>query len=273
MKVKEILVKSDMFKSVKHVAKGGLLLLIAGLPLSVNGAQQAYTMTGFFDDPVISDVDGFGSTTDNVALYDGPPLEAGDSFTLSFILDDQAAQSSTYNSPHSVGATYGNALTGLSLSVNGEIYWQSPVEDVGEYIHPNASGNHQWSFFGFNGSLQNGGELIEVLEVEDQDLNPPEIVDELSFGGLSLFLLDTDSALFTQSPPELTTFDGSEFDLSWIELNWFGQGVDPSFQSLYDMSINGQIDNIAVSSVPLPAAFWLFGSVLLALMPVARRRN
>lgn len=55
-------------------------------------------------------------------------------------------------------------------------------------------------------------------------------------------------------------FEGHSFNLDVISLSFTGQDADAS------------IAPFQVQEIPIPAAFWLFGSGLLALIGMTRRR-
>jgi len=60
-------------------------------------------------------------------------------------------------------------------------------------------------------------------------------------------------------------FDGTNFTLSY---SWTGSALGSLGVTEYDLILNG-----TVSSVPVPAAAWLFGSGLLGLVGIARRKK
>jgi len=49
--------------------------------------------------------------------------------------------------------------------------------------------------------------------------------------------------------------------------------VDTKLPGQFTLSADGNVTNVAASAVPLPAAAWLFGSGLLGLVGIGRRRN
>ena len=100
-----------------------------------------------------------------------------------------------------------------------------------------------------------------------------------TFDFLKVTILQNDGGMtFTADGGLSTTFAAGDFGLK--ELNWTGISViqirnltsPSSFQGASNIRYS-YIDNLQVSAVPVPAAAWLFGSGLLGLTGIARRRK
>jgi hypothetical protein len=185
------------------------------------------------------------------------PVLATTSFSLNFVLDD-----SIVGAPAGVaGSIFASAVSSLELIIGGTTYWSSSAADVSEFINgiaPNPV-NHQWSIFETNGA-QAG---VEFIDLQDS-LAGFDLVENMQLGSLNVFLIDSGGALFGSNPPELVAFDGSEFEDSTFELRWLGEFND------YDYRVIGNIDNIIVTTVPVPTAILFFASSLLGLSGMAR---
>jgi hypothetical protein len=233
----------------------GLLAVVFALP--AGAAIFSYQLSGSIggDGGLISDVDAPGApTADNVSVSPDPfpnPVP----FTISFDLDDSV----TGVPAGSNGSSFSSAITNLVIDINGSAFYSSSAEDVSEFDN---GSNHQWSFFTFGGPYN----LVDdSVDIEDDMGN---FVDSLQLMQADLFLLDTDSTLFSQNPPELVAFNGNEFEFGDFDLTWRSVASD-----LYLYSVTGDIESITVSAVPLPSAFWLFGSALLGLSGIAKRKK
>ncbi len=229
----------------------GLLITIFTLP--AGAAIISYQMTGSIggDGGEIFDTGTFNPTGDMVFVAPDPFPNAV-SFTLSFDLDDSISGTPAGSN----GSSFLSAISNLDLMIDGMPFFSNSSVDLDEFDN---GSNHQWSIFNFGGNFMTGASLLDV----EDDLG--DIVDSLDIGSMDLFLLDTDATLFSQSPPELAVINGGEFEFAEIELNWFG--------GTYDYNVIGTIDTITASAVPVPGAFWLFGSALLGLSGIARRKK
>lgn len=251
-----------------------LALAIGGMtaPLCAEAALYSVTMMGNFNLEVLSDAGGdpYTPTSDSgLSLYPYPPY--GSDFTLSFILDDSATSDySTSNLAIYPGAihnlsliaqtevSYGPGITGYVL----ETVWQQANADA---LMAENSNNHQWSIFSYYDASVSSD--FSSVDVEDDSLPWGGWLDTLELDRLDLTLLDLDQTLFTQTPPELTAFNGNEFEYQVVEIQWKGT------QGLYNYLLGGDISSITITPVPVPAAAWLFGSGLLGMFGAAARRR
>ena len=89
----------------------------------------------------------------------------------------------------------------------------------------------------------------------------------LGFDKFKLELQDSSKSVFSDSTLPLT-FDVNDFDSGHrkMELKFKASGGK-------ELKIKGVIDSLAVISVPIPAAAWLFGSGLVALATLKRKRS
>ena len=104
------------------------------------------------------------------------------------------------------------------------------------------------------------GDLTDIWTARTEDS-----ISNLEFG-VSIFSFDDLSwqtnELFTSMPPAISGSDLTAFFI--LETDVTG---NVTFFAL------GEVDNIAFSAVPIPAAIWLFGTGLLGLFGVAKRKK
>ncbi len=76
-------------------------------------------------------------------------------------------------------------------------------------------------------------------------------------------------------PPDLGDWAGVTLaDLNAADWHWMDFGLNnPPTDPFRDDQIRWDVDSFTVSAVPVPAAVWLFGSGLLGLLGVSRRKR
>ncbi|NOX08045.1 MAG: DUF1566 domain-containing protein [Gammaproteobacteria bacterium] len=185
--------------------------------------------------------------TDYQAYYD-------DNADLTWLADANAAVNSTYDTytPGSGLMTWFNATDWVaSLDVAGVTGWRLPVT-----VQPDASCSVQNSTFGDYGQGCIGGEL----------------------GNIFYNVLGDTAGSLSNVGPFSNIQSGSPY--------WSTESVSiPSYAWYFSMDNGSQdatgkyakysgwaVQSGDVSAVPVPAAVWLFGSGLLGLMGVARRK-
>ena len=238
------------------------LLTIAGTVITTSaGAANitSYTISGTFYNESIYDAGGdpYTYTSDNVIIDPHDDIVSGTDFTLTFDLDDTIPGAPLGSN----GSQFLSAASNLELTFNSGAYigWDNygTTDDV--IAVNNAGSNDQWSIF----STPYYSTDIDYLNVYDIDNGTyPE---SLTLDSLEFSLLDTDEALYSTSPPELVAFNGTEFEITEVNLTWLGDS------GVYDYIVFGEVNSITVSAVPLPGALWLFGSGLFAFISMAAR--
>jgi len=101
-------------------------------------------------------------------------------------------------------------------------------------------------------------------------------VDEYQFtagSGVTGITLSGERSTGEQSFYVLSTGEAELFDSSASTLDGSFNVVAGNDYTLYVMGTGAQAYNFALTAVPIPAAAWLFGSVLVALGVTARKRN
>ena len=86
-----------------------------------------------------------------------------------------------------------------------------------------------------------------------------------AFGFIDLRLGDSSGSVFSDTSLPLN-LSLNDFDIRTLILR-SGQPNDIKYQ------IDGEITALSVSAVPIPAAVWLFGSGIIGLIGVARRKK
>lgn len=261
------------------------MVILVGVSVLGSTSAQAelfnYTLTGTLDNAFfasdISSSDDFGE----VDLL-GSTGSLGDNlfdraFVLTFTLDDSLPISNDFGS----SAIYNNAITDVSLTVEGAATASSATNSA--FMADSISSQQQWSFQ--RAGTDTAPTLDENLGIDFFGPVPEGDNVFVDFTGIDVFLIDKDSGLFSNTPPELVAFNSDDFDDSGdftiFQLTWDAgfDIIDPDtgssdFLSL-EITLDGTIESIVGGSaaVPLPATVWLFCSGLLGIAGLTRRKK
>lgn len=244
------------------VTRSGLpalpLALLLALCLSASIAQAAVhqvTVTGqvlFFDEPF------------PYSLNDPAPVTGGETFTLTFLFDDAAPQTSASGTDV---ATYGAATSNLQFTTSNGLAFSATQEGVLAAI--NAGANHQWSVFVSNGSPGYSGNLPDPLSAFNEDTFEDE---DFGLADFSVTLLDAAEGAYVQTPPELVDPDVAVFETQFASILWTSFETGASLEAVLEVS--------SVTSTPLAAApglgglgLGLLSAVLLGVGGVTSRRS
>lgn len=229
--------------------------LLSTLALNANAAPVSITVTGTID-----------SATGTLADI------LGDTYTASFLIDLDAGAATSIDTDDS----------------------DNPLETFTS-IYEFYDGNYDWS-----ASVSSGGsaESIYVSVQTDDDLvesglNNDEPFDKVDIWGSDVTGICPQGVLDTKGYCDETDMDpgeGIEIGLSMYMLSdWFsGHGLPGYIPELNQFlgagawgiefsdgaqvgEFSASVDTMTISSVPVPAAVWLFGSGLIGLIGVARR--
>lgn len=198
----------------------------------------------------------FSGTLGPVIPATSPPiisLAAGDAFSGSITFETASVPGSTGDDGLSEWAIYPDAITALELTV-GSFSFTGPVSHVSVF---NPGGSTEIKVVNdYSGILNDGLGFITSVSGGPVDGYLPgffELYTDTSPGtGVTQFLSSPD---LPASPPASAFY----FAL-YFEDNAGG----------YVATVGG---SATVSAVPLPAAVWLFGSGLLGLLVLSRRRH
>ena len=161
-------------------------------------------------------------------------------------------------------------------ATNGDFYRQQSflVATNNNIVDPNSPANGTWGWGDSRGcgGLGCGGTIQNLTTVTFNDG-----LDTFDF--LKVTVLQNDGGMtFTADGGLSTTFAAGDIGLK--TLNWTGISVIQIHNLAIPSNFQGSnnvryayIDNLQVSGVPVPAAFWLFSSGLLGLIGVSRRKN
>jgi len=249
----------------------GTLLLSAQTPTMAANIVN-YEMSGYFNTPGTLELEDYysGEIVTDAELLDDP-FNYMFSFSLSFDLDPHV---SGYVPIFSPSAIFDDAVSNMSMSVDGNPYWSSNspsyVAQTSPIYDPTASDH--WSWSNSSGTFTTPDELtvIDQFGFELATMTP---------GSVGIDLDDATGTLYDgQSLSDLLIFDGSEFTNMQLILNWkipelydtYGDPIN-NYYGFYELM--GTIETVQVSAVPVPAAVWLFGSGMLALSVVGRKRR
>ncbi len=245
-------------------------LLFAAQGSAVAAPVVSYVMTGSFTTPGTLEVnDAFsGDTVPDAELVNDPYFSYG-VFTLSFDVD---LGITGYIPLFSDTAVFESAVTNMSLSIDGNPYWSSSIGTARQTDPVNPAFPQVWSW-GSDGTFN--PPVDELIAIDSSTSGylatlTPEFVD--------VTLTDTSNTIYASSPVfDLIAFDGSEFDTKELLITWVADAYDEDgnmigdYEGFYELS--GTVKNVAVTTVPVPAVAWLFGSGLLAFVGVARSRR
>ena len=247
----------------------GALLLAAQSPAMASNIVS-YEMSGYFGTPgtlELEDAYSGDPVTDAELLFD--PFDYMFSFNLSFDLDPHV---SGYVPIFSPSAFFDDAVSNMSLNVDGNPYWSADGTTYVAQTSPiyDQTAPEIWSWSDFGSTFTNPDELtvIDQFGFELTTLVPD---------GVGIHLADATRTLYDgQSLTDMLIFDGSEFTdmlmiLSWEVPELYDPWGDPINDYYGYYELEGTIENVRVSAVPVPAAAWLFGSGLLALIGMGRK--
>ena len=247
----------------------GALLLAAQSPAMASNIVS-YEMSGYFITPgtlELEDAYSGDPVTDAALLSD--PFDYMLSFSLSFDIDPHVSGDIPVFSP---SAFFYDAVSNMSMSVDGNPYWSSGDTTYvaqTEVLYDPTEPDH-WSWYDFGGTFTNPDELtvIDQFGIELATMVP---------AGVGISLSDATRTLYDgQSLTDMLIFDGSEFTDMRLILDWeIPELYDPYGDPINDYygfyELEGTIDSVRVTAVPVPAAAWLFGSGLLALIGMGRK--
>ena len=254
----------------------GIILTGALLFSSQNPTMAAnivsYEMSGYFITPGTLELEDYysGEIITDAELLDDP-FNYMFTFNLSFDLEPHV---SGYVPIFSPSAIFDDAVSNMSMSVDGNPYWSSNGPSYvaqTTMLYDPAEPDH-WSWSNSNGTFTTPDELtvIDQFGFELATMTPDSV-------GISLD--DATRTLYDgQSLSDLLIFDGSEFTDMQLFLNWeipelydtYGDPIN-EYYGFYELI--GTITDVQVSTVPVPAAVWLFGSGMLALGGVVGRKR
>jgi hypothetical protein len=114
------------------------------------------------------------------------------------------------------------------------------------------------------------GELLRAGDFAENAVpNSVLITGTLNGGGTVSTTINID--LISDGIGGVDDFQSFSFDSQWGNLLSVNFNASPQVASIYGTKLN--FDNIVVSNVPIPPALWLFGSGLLGLIGVARKKT
>lgn len=210
---------------------------------SISLAATTITFLGLLPGANASIVNVAGVTSGNSTDY-------GD---LSHIID-QSGLSSTYTSGVTDFSTFTSSVTHVNNSpVNAWATIGSTANidfDFGAEVNIT-----QFAFWGDNGSNTNNINEFSILISNDRT-----------------FATFTDLGTFNGPLPNANPVEAAMFDVT-DGLGRYVRLQASNFGGSYVILGEVAFDDGAVNAVPVPAAFWLFGSGLLGLVAVARRKK
>ena len=218
------------------IAKLGLLALTAGFAI---GAKAAVVINEIdYDQPGTDSaefIELFNSGTSTVSL---------DSFTVALI---NGTDSSSYRSID---------LSGFNINASGFFVVCGDASLVA---------NCNYSFTTTSGWFQNGAPDVIALYSNNN------LVDSFSYEGILLPFTEGDASSISDSNTDITSIsriiDGVDSNNNALD---FQLGcITPGSSNIAG---SGDCSSQSVSAVPVPAAAWLFGSGLIGIAGLARRK-
>ena len=195
---------------------------------------------------------------------------------LGFSAPTANAATITYDYVATVTHVSGSAVSTVSAgdSMSGQISWDLSAVGVGTYPESYANaGGFSYSVGGVSGSFQSL--LVSIFE---DTLVVPNTVDQFKIsagsapGIRSFGLADHSGDVFSNGelPFSLSL---SDFTSSSIVIYNYGANDLYNLADGDDYNMFASVTALSVSPVPVPAAFWLFGSALIGLVGFGKRRK
>ncbi|MEE9493827.1 MAG: hypothetical protein V3W04_10670 [Gammaproteobacteria bacterium] len=222
-----------------------------------------YTMSGEFNFSNIEINDSPYSESGEGYSGAAPDVQVGSQFSLSFTLDD----SKTANTSNDT--QFPDAISNLELSLfdYDENPYSVSVTPLA-IVQQNQPGYDAW--FVAISSDNVPGQVGDAL-VNSQNL---------PFLGLALSLLDSENLL---SGTDLQAFDDNQFsqpgDFARLSMTWLFDPIpfiDPPGADKIFLQVDGSVNTNTIQRtavVPLPASIWLFGSAIVGLIGLSRRKT
>ncbi|MFK7894735.1 MAG: hypothetical protein AB8G23_02805 [Myxococcota bacterium] len=223
------------------------LSAVLGLSLFLAPAASAvvhsYTVTG----SVL-----FLSVEPGYFLDDTPAFFGGETFVLTFDLDDASPQTSTNGT---TVATYGAAISNWNLTFSNGPVATASTGGVLAAIGTGGGGLHQWSNTYFLGSPTFSTSLVQTIFATDENTFETEVF-ELQTVDFSMF--DLQSTGYSSTPPELLAPTLAVFETPDLEIIW------ASNESSATIAATISVSGVTVASGP--AAVPVFGFPGLAVL-------
>ncbi len=155
----------------------------------------------------------------------------------------------------------GNYLDRVVRSTNtGQLIFSGRIQDL-TYSGGNDLGLYDWSVSGFSGYQTD----VDYRSDDSGDMSPDLAVRPID-GDYIIFDFDIELGSTESSLPTSIATDAMLFDLTGT--------AQLSFYDLTSDDLVVELDGIAAPApVPLPAAFWLFGSGLIGLIGFQKQRR
>ena len=221
-----------------------VLVLSFLLATAASAVVHSYTVTGsviFLDVP------------EEYFLEDEEPFSGGETFTLTFDLDDASPQSSTNGS---TVASYDAAISNWSLSFSNGLDADATTGGVLAAVNTGGAGNHQWSNTFFSGSPTFTTTLPDPIFATNDNTFEMETFG-LEIVGFSMF--DSQSNAYVVTPPELLAATLTVFETPFLDIVW-SSFENPGAQ----IQLATSVSNVVVVSAPTPVpVFGLPGMALL----------
>jgi uncharacterized protein YjiK len=257
--------------------------LIAGSPLSTAHAGLLYAVEESSDTLISIDTDTFTTTSIGslgVSFNFGGMAYDPNSDTL-YMIDGQTSNSSLYTVNRTtgqatlIGASGANSLFGLAFDSTNNVLYGSQLDSPRKLYSLDTMSGSATNIDPMDGGMSAGiGGLA-------YDSNRDMLVGILDGSG-ALYDIDRSTGDQTFLATTATNNSGlaydSDQDLFWdIDFSGNLYSYDPNnsyAQTKIILPGLGAHDGLAyVSSVPVPAAIWLFGSGLIGLVSIMRRRK
>ena len=221
------------------------LAIVAGFVIPALSQAASLSFSGQLD--IVNDPDNLIST------HLGVDLEAGDDFTVSYSATVDTINGSVpgpvggtsyfVSGPHSISLDFDNGLVSADGSVTGGEYIVNPGDNVtmALSIFPDAPDRDRWYIFSTSKLFIDEANQIHSLDI-------------------LVTLIDTTQTRLTNE-----AFFLEDSFVGW-EIGYVDILLDGGASFLATGSAN-------LAAVPVPAAAWLFGSGLLALLSLHRRKK
>ena len=123
-----------------------------------------------------------------------------------------------------------------------------------------------------SGAFLSGDEITITFDETMYAIGMYVISADLIFADDFTITTNNSQVVSNIATPDIILSDGDAYFIGLIEDD-FSQGFDSITLSSFDAGYLFNVDDISVAPVPVPAAVWLFGSGLLCLVGLSRKKT
>ncbi len=223
--------------------------------LMSTGAAQAIQVNGFTNGSTVENTAGLTSTGNNFTMFDGTGAGVGGATDVAMTWDGTVF---TQNSDYTGAGSVSNMTLSSATTFFGGLWTAHTIQVFapGSYSFDTADGG--------------GGPLLN-MNVGQGQLGAHMLFNWGSNSNIDVALVWDSNSAFAS-----TEYGGGTGVWNSVSVDANGDGIPgiPMVDGAFiGFNANFNLNGITPSAVPVPAAVWLFGSGLLGLVGVARRKK